>query len=480
MSADAPSLLSRIVVRLSCVSLAMIVLSYGWMYLKVDATARAMREKTLIEQGHEIARHLHVGRDGAIRLELPAKLLEAYNQAAGDYRFAVREEDGRILFASGPDVGPVPVFQRRQRTYWYDPDGPGQLDFFGAAVRVPVGGRTLIVQVEQTGSHTAQLIDEVTDEFLTDGGWLGAPLLLLMLAVSIVTIRGSLMPIRALSRSAARIRPGHSGHRLPETGVPREILPLVQAINAALDRLDHGIRIQQEFTADAAHELRTPLAILAAHIDTLEDRGSASALRRDVAAMARIVEQLLAVARLEAHDLTDGAPIDLNSLAQDVAATLGRLAVQSGCAIEVDVATTPVRVRGNGPLLWDALRNLIENALAHAPVGSDVRVTVTEEPAIAVSDSGPGVPEALRDKVVQRFWRGDRSKPGAGLGLAIVLRTIEGHGGRLSIGDAPGGGACFTLHFPRPERAPSAAAGAPEAVPIGAAPAAVERPLALR
>ena len=468
MNERAPSLLFRIVVRLSLVSLAMLVISYGWLYLKVDATARALREKTLVEQGLQIGEYLRMGVDGTMQLELPAKLSEAYNQADGEYRYAVREEDGRVLFSSGSEVGPIPMFRRhRHRTYLYNPDGPGAAEFFGAAVRVPVGPATLIVQVEQIGSHTERLVDEVTDEFLTDGGWLGAPLLLTMLAVSILTIRGSLTPLRTLSSKAALITPGHTDLRLPESEVPREILPLVRAVNSALDRLDSGFKMQQEFTADAAHELRTPLAVLGAHIDTLPDQEAAHALRKDVDGMARIVSQLLAVARLEAFDVPADERAELNVLAAEAAFDMGRLAVLDGKSIALEAPDPPVVVCGDPPTLRDAMRNLIENALAHTPVGTTVRIRVTDEPAIEVNDAGPGVPPALRDKIFLRFWRADRTGPGAGLGLAIVQQTMAAHGGWVSIDDAPEGGARVTLHFPQMSSAEEGGARAGTGITIG-------------
>jgi signal transduction histidine kinase len=446
------------------------VISYGWLYLKVDATVRALQEKTLIEQGQQIASYLKADPDGTIRLSLPAKLSEAYNQAEGEYRYAVREETGQVLFSSGPEVGPVPIFKRhRHQTYTYDPDGPGPLELIGAAVRVPVGGRTLVVQVEQVGSHTERLTDEVTDEFLTDGGWLGAPLLLTLLAVSIVTIRGTLAPLRKISRVVAEITPGRTDVRLSEPGVPREILPLVRAVNSALDRLESGFRVQQEFTADAAHQLRTPLAVLGAHIDSLPDRTVADALRSDVDAMARIVSQLLAVARLEALDVPADDRAELNALAQEVAAGMGRLAVLEGKSIALETSIARVTVPGDPATLRDALRNLIENALAHTPRGTTVRIRITEHPAIEVHDAGPGVPPALRERIFARFWRADRSRVGAGLGLAIVQRTMAAHRGSVVVDDSPDGGACFTLRFPC--RAPTLEAAAqPTAAPAARIP----------
>jgi signal transduction histidine kinase len=262
---------------------------------------------------------------------------------------------------------------------------------------------------------------------------------------------------------AAQITPGRTELRLPESKIPRELLSLVRAVNSALDRLDGGFRMQQEFTADAAHELRTPLAVLRAHIDSLADQDVSRALRKDVDTMARIVSQLLAVARLEALDVAEGERAELNAIAREAAVDMGRLAVLDGKSITLETPDRPVVVHGDPPSLQDALRNLIENALAHTPPGTTVRISVTDEPAVAVSDAGPGVPAELRDKVVLRFWRGNRRRAGAGLGLAIVQRTMEAHGGRVTIGDAAEGGACFTLHFP-----PSGSSGtAPTRAKIG-------------
>jgi signal transduction histidine kinase len=207
--------------------------------------------------------------------------------------------------------------------------------------------------------------------------------------------------------------------------------------------------MQREFTADAAHELRTPLAILATHLDALENREVAAALSADVARMSRLVNQLLSVAQLEALAVSADETADLQAIAVDVAASLAPLALKRDRSVAVTGAAAPVAVRGNAESLRQALRNLIENALQHTPAGTEVEIEVTGEPAVHVSDRGPGVPPELRNRVVQRFWRADRRKgEGSGLGLAIVSRILAAHGGRLTVDDAPGGGARFSLRLP--------------------------------
>jgi signal transduction histidine kinase len=442
-----PSLQRRIIVRLALATVAAIVAGYGWLYLKASATEAALRNQTLVEQARDIARHLSEDSDGAVTLKLPPPLAEAYDDPRGAYHYAVRDDHGRLIYSSIGQVNPLLPTAGKQ-TYDYDPDGPGPLHVFGAAVRSTVGGRTFTTQVELTGSHDEYLAESATEEFLIDGGWLGIPFLVMLLTISILTVRGTLAPLERLSRRAADIAPGQTAIRLPEIDVPREVKPLVQAVNSALDRLDEGFRRQREFTANAAHQLRTPLAVLAANIDTMADKDAARQLRGDVDAMSRIVSQLLVVARLEATAIPLDELVDLRVVATQAAASFAPLAIRAGKNIEVEPGNRPALTRGSAWVILNALGNLIENAMNHTPAGTAVSVRVTDQPAIEVRDSGPGVPPALRDKVFERFWRNDQSLGGAGLGLAIVKRIMEVLGGSVSIADAPGGGALFSLRFP--------------------------------
>jgi signal transduction histidine kinase len=236
----------------------------------------------------------------------------------------------------------------------------------------------------------------------------------------------------------------------------------VQAVNGALDRLDEGLRAQREFNANAAHQLRTPLAVLSANIDTMSDKATAAKLRYDVDLMSRIVTQLLLVAKLEALNLRVDERVDLCAAAHEVAEDLGPLAVSTRKTLEIDEPAGPVFAAGNRFAVTAALGNLIENALSHTPAGGFVRIRVTALAAIDVEDSGPGVPAHLREKIFERFWRGDGSKEGVGLGLAIVRRVMSALHGSVSVADAPQGGARFTLHF-----MPFAADGRASPMPTG-------------
>lgn len=450
-----PSLMGRIALRLSLATLGAIVFAYGWLWAEFQNTTGSLRDRSLIETARTIANTIGVGPDGQLVVDVPRRMLEAYTGAGKAHGFAVRDRDsGATLLAAGAEVGPIPGRVEEDEDgslYQYNPDGPGPDSYFGEAFPVRIGDRRLLVQVVRLGSDYQELIETVLADFFEDGGWLAAPFLLLLLCVSILTIRGAVAPLRALSRQAEAIGPATTEIRLPCRNVPREILPLVQAVNNALDRLEEGFRVQRDFTADAAHELRTPLAVLTAHIDTLKDPEVAGPLRRDLAGMTHLVEQLLRVARVEALAVTPNDHADLAEIARDVAAYLAPMAIRAGRTIEVEAPETAVTVRGQPDALFHAVRNLVDNALRHTPAGTAVLLTITDAPPVlTVSDHGPGIPLERRADIFKRFWRSDRRTAGAGLGLAIVQRTMQAHGGAVLVEDAPEGGAQFRLVFPTP------------------------------
>ena len=453
----ARSISRQIVINLTVATVAVGVCEYGWLYLKARSTAATMRELSLVEQAKTIAGHLVLNRQGALELVLPPRLADVYQNAQSGYRYAIRDEDNNVIFTAGPSVGPLPPLSAAgYALYDYDPDGLGPLRMFGAAVKTTLRNRTLVTQVEQTGLESEFLISSATEEFLTDGEWLLLPFLFVLLSVGVLAVRRALKPLERISRMAEAIDPAKADVRLPTTNVPDEIKPLVTAMNVALDRFDEGLRRQREFNANAAHQLRTPLAVLTANIDAMVDTATASKLRHDVELMSRIVSQLLLVARLETLSIAFEERIDLNTVATEVATNLAPLAIASGKHLEVIPGNHPVFVSGSAQALAMALSNLVENAIAHTPPETMITVQVTGDPGIQVVDTGHGVPAEWRDQIFDRFWKGDRQGKGAGLGLAIVRRIMGALHGSVSVSEGPGGGAAFKLVFPPPASGASA------------------------
>jgi signal transduction histidine kinase len=284
-------------------------------------------------------------------------------------------------------------------------------------------------------------------------------------------IRRILRPVRAAAAAAEAIDFRSLDRRLDALAAPTELRPLLGAFNGLLARVEDGAQRQRLFTANAAHELRTPVAILQARVDSLPEAApERAALARDLRRMTLLLDQLLAVARLgQAETLQEATPIDLAALARRVVGDMAPLAIRSGRSLALE-AGTAVSVRGHAQALESALGNLVENALRAEPPGGTVVVVVGPGARLAVVDHGPGVAEAERSFLFEPFWRREDGSRGTGLGLAMVREVARLHGGTAEVCETAGGGATFTLRLqPMPNRAQSdsrsARDGTPEPAP---------------
>jgi signal transduction histidine kinase len=444
MKGRTTSLQLRLSLRLATLFVLMFVAGMVMMSTRYQTDTVELYTPRLVKAIDVIAAGLETDAAGAVDLVL--------SDGIDVHDYVVRAADGRIIAASSTAAAErlaAAPGDWRSGVFADAASSAGGRVQVNAFARMATAAGPVLIQVADSRSEYEAIRLAMVDTLTTDVLPIMLPLMAAVLILGVLTIRDSLASMQELARRAARISPTRTDVRLPAVGLPPELQPLVVAINAALERLDEGFRMQREFTADAAHELRTPLAILATHLDAIEDRKVAAALRDDVDRMSRLVNQLLSVAQLEALAVAPDETANLRAIAVDVAASLAPLALKRGRSIAVIGTTAPVPVRGNAESLRQALRNLIENALQHTPAGTEVEIDVTAEPAVHVSDRGPGVPPELRQRVVQRFWRADRRKgEGSGLGLAIVSRILAAHGGRLSVDDAPAGGARFSIHLP--------------------------------
>jgi two-component system sensor histidine kinase QseC len=229
------------------------------------------------------------------------------------------------------------------------------------------------------------------------------------------------------------------------------VKPLLQALNRLLDRLRAALDNERRFTADAAHELRTPLAaikiqtqVALASADEGDRRHALAQVQAGTERAARLVDQLLRLARLDPLvGLAESANVALDDVVAQVAEEMAPLAREAGRQL-TPARSSGVVVRGDADLLRVALRNLVENALHHAPPGGEVILGAAFEEgstALWVRDSGPGAAADELERLAERFFRGrDVTHEGSGLGLAIVKRVAELHNARLELNNRPEGG----------------------------------------
>ena len=240
------------------------------------------------------------------------------------------------------------------------------------------------------------------------------------------------------SRDPQQLQPVHPA------AAPEEIRTLLEALNGLFQRVEHTLESERRFTADAAHELRTPLAALQAQLqvaqrarDNEERDRSLNQLQSGLTRAAHLVDQMLHLARLDPESgLPDPQSVDLAGLAEEVCADLGPQILARN--IEFDLTATPEsRVTGQAEWLRVLIRNLVDNAVRYTPEGGQVRVDITRKDSsvtLSVADSGPGIPVEERESVLRRFHRLNQgSQPGSGLGLAIVARIAELHGANLKL-----------------------------------------------
>jgi len=422
-----------------------LVLYYFFKWAANDLHDQAMRD-----QADLVAHYLVLRPDGTWTLDLPPALQDVYSQAVGRYAYAVLDDSGRVLFSSLKDRSPIFSADPRSSDVAYLETRRGNAAVSGVSLVKEMDGRRAWVQVGEDLAHRDVIIDDIVADFFKRVGWITLPMLLLLLAIDIVIFRRALRPLLNASEMAKKISPNRTDVRLPPEEIPKEILPLVQAVNQALDRLEAGFRMQREFTADAAHELRTPLTILRSRVDTLADRGVSKALHQDIEGMARIISQLLDIAELESFSIDPYEKADLRTICAEVAEFAAPLALAKGKNIALSGSDAPVWVNGNPEMLSRAIRNLVENAINYAPPGTTVEIVVESGGMVRVLDEGPGIKEEERELIFQRFWRRDRRRTGnAGLGLSIVQRIADTHAATISVENRPTGGANFSLSFAR-------------------------------
>lgn len=372
-----------------------------------------------------------------VAVELPPDLRWLPAALQDDLDFRIEDRDGRVLIRSpGQAHGNAASAVSRK-----EQDGT-LFRSVSVAVGTPDNPYTLHLNLTDRLLHLlrTQVISWPTALITTVLGLVAVTLIVLL------AVRRLLRPLHDASDAAATISSENLHRRLSTEGVPVEIRPLITAFNQALGRLEHGFRIQQEFLASAAHELKTPLALIRGQIELERDFASRDLLLKDIDLMARQVHQLLHLAELSEIQNYRFEQVDLCAVALDLVGYMERKAVRSRTSLELLLPDLPVYVMADASAVFILFRNLIENAIAHSSAGGEVTVSIANE-TLQVIDRGPGIAAADVSRLFTRFWRGSaRAYEGAGLGLSICQEIVLAHRWSIDVRDASPG-ACFTITF---------------------------------
>lgn len=435
------------VVLIQLVTLGVIALAlFAASQMLLGSQAVRFERRSLRSHAQTLASALSLDAQHRVRLSLPAPERDYYARGLGGLNYTIMDEDGTVLETSRPPDRPPSTNPPHKGAPVYFQSSDRLKSYVQVNVPVQLGERQLWVRVTRKIRHPQMLTGDVAAYVFQRIIWYAIPIVLFCFAVSVIVTRRMLGPVRAVSEMAGAIDPTRLDTRLPAATLPQEIVPLVLAVNRSLSTLEKSFNLQRDFTAYAAHELRTPLSILRMQIDGLRDRDAANALREDIDAMSHIVDQLLSAAEFEGIAVSPNDRADLHQVCSDVVAFMAPLALSGGRELALSGCEMAVPVRGNASMLFQAIRNLVENALKYSPPASCVTVELDEQGVVRVLDEGPGIPEEQRELVFRRFWRGDRSRTnGAGLGLAIVSRVAEAHGGAVTVTNRTSGGAVFSL-----------------------------------
>ena len=416
-------------------------------------------DRTLLASARTIAAGLSQ-RDGSLSADVPYVALDTFAyDSAGRIYYQVNDIHQRLISGYENLPAPPPGTPRTD-------DYPALASFYngqyqGQNVRVvsllkavsePNMNGMAEIRVAETDEARVSMARSLMADTLLRLGMLGlGALLVVWLAVS-----AALRPLERLRRAVEEREPDDL-RPLPRVAVQRELRPLVQALNHFTERLRGQFERQSQFIADAAHELRTPLAVIKARLE-LGLRANDPATWRSTLEQAvegtdrltHLANQLLSLARIEngARAIAEGGAqrLDLSQLARELGMAMAPLAHARGVALALE-ADQPVWLHGEPTLLSELLSNLLDNAMAHTPIGGNVILRVTPQEVLEVEDDGVGIPFEDRERVFERFYRRNQQVAGSGLGLAIVGEICRAHRARITLHDGAQGGLKVRVSF---------------------------------
>jgi signal transduction histidine kinase len=430
---------------------ASIVVSLVFFYFESSQIAGQLEERSLFRQTRLLLKDFAVAEDGRVKIKIPSESEKAYEDRGGTFAYTIFDPEGRPVAISPNIDTPLPFFHEV-------PNSQTHVAHRFIAVTTP-SGHVLVLSRRDSGASAfarSLILSHLVHFFFA---WLALILLAIPMIWYIIGI--NLRSLRRVSEQAAAIGPLSNSTRIITDDLPNEIMPLVEAFNGALDRLAVAYHFERQLTADAAHELRTPIAVLHLRLQRgqLSGHFDWSAITREMGQLRRLLDQMLDLARKERIGSAEREIVRLPRLIRETTAMLLPMAEDKGREIAID-ACDELMVFGSSDNLRDMVRNLLENAIFHG--AGSIRVMLRTKISsdgddnsivLEVTDEGAGVPPAKSDLVFERFSKAVQGSPGAGLGLAIVRQVVRMHGGTVSFVPVSSG-CCVRVVLPRAVTSP--------------------------
>ena len=451
------SLRRKLIVQLALPLLGLFILDGALSFWAARRYADRVYDRWLVDSAQTLAQQVRL-TGGLAAFNIPRVAQEMFEYDAED-RVLFRVEGAQSGVIGGRDVPRDGRHEERVRNVrFYDADVEGAaMRFIELSTPLPPVGEEVTVTV----GETTRKRDRLAEEILL---YVWVPQILLLALAGGVAYRAIVVQTDKLHALSVSLRDMSARKLAPVAGqnMPAEMMPLIEALNALIAKLDAAALAHRTFIANAAHQLRTPLTALqlqaeqALHCGSIEEMRDAIGRLQDVVHRAgRLANQLLLLSRAE-PEAQSGASrhrTDLYELAFETARGWVPAAMAASIDLGFDEGSAHALVDVDEALVAEAINNLLDNALKYCPPRTRVTVSVRlmPQPTVIVEDTGRGIAPAERSRVVQRFYRGDHATSGGtGLGLAIANEIALAHRGAFAITDAPGGGARFEIRFPSP------------------------------
>ncbi|HBF32707.1 sensor histidine kinase N-terminal domain-containing protein [Rhizobium sp.] len=447
------SLRVQLLIWMSLTLIVAICVNLYLSFLTASDTANLITDRTLTASARVIAEDVMVDESGNVRIEIPPSALEMFDTGHRDrVYYQVMTAWGNLLTGFpdlprgvSPDVGEDSVFR-------------------GEPVRIMTLFHPVVGLRDESDISVTVAVTQNGNESLRKRLWLSdfAKQLVLVLLAGLVATLGlqrGLAPILRL-RDMVRTRGSTSLEPMAPEIVQTELRPLVHALNDHMERVQNQMAAQRRFVSNAAHQLRTPLALISTQASVAareinpEKRDEAlDALRNSTKQVTRLASQLLTLSRAEPGSRRPRKDrIDLVATGRLVLENHAEYALRREIDLGLEADDAPIWIEGDGTMLREMVVNLLDNALRYTPVQGTVTMRIhqeDEQAVLQIEDNGPGIPEQERAQVFERFYRviGTLAE-GSGLGLAIVRDVVDGAGGSVALDDAPGGGLLVTVRLP--------------------------------